>query len=590
MGTDIDRTDEVQRVEAVLQTGLTNTPDAAMDRLASLVARLLGSPVGLVSLVDDHRQFFPGQLGLPDPLSDVRETPLEQSLCRTVVTSGQLLQIDDTADHQWALHGARTVLGVGSYLGAPLVDGENRVLGSMCAIGVEPRQWTADERQTLSDLAIAASSELQARIAVNEARRARDASDAARARIEMMADVSAALISTMDPADAMERLLDVLVDRFAMWAFVFMSGTADAPPQVFARHRVSDMHRALEALTSESSVRLRDMAMTRSVLDGARPFVLLDLQQARAAVDRAGVSSPIFHDLGVGSVLIVPMAVGDVVIGALTLFGDPDGADFTTVDVTLAADLAQRAAMTFEHARLYAREHRVAFELQHSLLPDLPRVVGIGVDAVYRAAAYGVDVGGDWYDLIDIGDGSFFACVGDVTGHNIQAAVAMARVQSAIRIFVAGGLGPADIVDRVASVARTVLGDLMATCLVAHLAPADDGTWTATVANAGHLPPIVVHADGKADVMEIRNDPLFGAANPSKRRASNAQLAAGSTLILYTDGLIEHRREPIDDGIERLRVAASQAGAGPVEGLCARLVHALSPDGRDDIACISIRL
>src|SRR6476646_10111695 len=116
--TDRDDVDDDARLRSIALTGLSNAPDSTMDRLASLAARLLGADVGLVSLVDDHRQFFPGQQGLPAPLDQERQTPLPLSICRSVVRSREVLQIDDlAAGGEWAGHQAFTVLGVGSYLG-----------------------------------------------------------------------------------------------------------------------------------------------------------------------------------------------------------------------------------------------------------------------------------------------------------------------------------------------------------------------------------------------------------------------------------------------------------------------------------------
>ena len=226
------------------RTGLANQADETMDRLAALVARILGSAVGLVSLVDDVRQFFPGQVGLPSPWSEVRETPLSQSLCRMVVDTGVVVQIDGVeTDARTSRHQARTVCGVESYLGAPLADVDGRVLGSLCAIERTARAWTTDECQILADLAFGAASALRARIAVSEAEIAKAIADLAKSeaeaaksiadlakseaeaaksiaeiaqkRVQLMADVSNALISTMDPEWSIRWMLDTLVAEYA---------------------------------------------------------------------------------------------------------------------------------------------------------------------------------------------------------------------------------------------------------------------------------------------------------------------------------------------------------------------------------------
>ena len=579
--------EEDRRLQSIALTGLGNVADPTMDRLASLAARLVAADVGLVALVDDHRQFFPGQFGLPGPIDRERQTPLSQSLCRTVVQRRDVLQIDDmTTDDRWVEHEAFTVLGVGSYLGAPLVDADDRVLGSLCALGPTPRAWTADERQIITDLALAASSEIQARITVAEANAARDRSEQSLGRIEMMSDVSSALISTMDPAASIERMLEVIVERFAEWSFVFIAATDDDPAQAFIRHRQPDVGQAIAALTTDPEGRLQDMAMTRAVLEGTRPFVILDHEAALEAASQAGTSVPIFDELGMGPLILVPMSIGRRVLGVLAIFGEPHREPFDHVDLLLAADLARRAALTFEHRRLYAREQYIASELQHSLLPQLPELENPEIDAIYTAAT-GADVGGDWYDLVELDDGSFLIVVGDVTGHGVQSAAAMGRIQSLMRHLAASGEPPSAILDRVATTARVMLGSLLATCVTCHAAPHErdgkNGGWTLTFANAGHLPPVLIRPDGTSVLVELPPGPLIGATlptprEPSPRETRTIEIESGTILLMYTDGLIESRDEVIDDSIERLRTAAAQLDTTILSTFCRRLTTTVEPD------------
>lgn len=589
--TDVSN-DETSRLVAVERTGLTNEADETMERLAALVARLLGASVGLVSLVDDRRQFFPGQLGLDSPWSDDRQTPLSQSLCRIVVDTKTMVQIDDAAlDERAATHGAREVLGVQSYLGAPLLDVDGRVLGSLCAIEPKARMWTADERRILADLAFGASSDLRARIAATEANIARAEAERARHRVELMAEVTTAMLQTLDPALSIVAMLDVVVQRLATWAMVFLSEEVDeVPNRAFVRHRDRQLEPLLTAMTAAPGFSLYDMPLIRSVLAATVDFVVLDRLSAQVAATGRSAND-LFRRLGLGSTIIVPIHLNSVIIGVLVLVGDPDRDDSDVVDLTVAGHLAQRASMTFDHARLYAREKRVASELQHSLLPVLADVDPVGVDVVYMAASHGVDVGGDWYDLIALADGSLIATIGDVTGHSIQAAAAMGRVQVAARIFASMSEKPADILDRLAAVAGGLLGDLLATCLVVHLIPQPDGSWTVRIANAGHLPPLIVRPGADPAFLDVFNDALIGPpTGEHQRRTAHFAVPTGSTLFLYTDGLIEHRLEHIDDGMQRLRMAAMAEHSGPIAGLCRRIVTAMNPSGLDDIACIALRL
>jgi len=324
------------------------------------------------------------------------------------------------------------------------------------------------------------------------------------------------------------------------------------------------------------------------VLDGTRPFVMLDNEAAQEAASHAGASIPVFDELGIGPLMLVPMSIGRRVVGVLAIFGEPRREPFDHVDLILAADLARRAALTFEHRRLYARERQIASELQHALLPQLPALENPEVDAIYTAAT-GADVGGDWYDLVELDDGSFLIVVGDVTGHGVQSAVAMGRVQSLMRHLAASGEPPTLILDRVANTARVMLGTLLATCVTCHAVPNGGGRWTLTFANAGHLPPVLIQPDGSTNLVELPPGALIGAGLSTPRETSTVEIESGTILLMYTDGLIESRDEPIDDSIERLRKAAAELDTVILSTFCRRLTTTVEPDGSDDIACIAVR-
>lgn len=183
---------------------------------------------------------------------------------------------------------------------------------------------------------------------------------------------------------------------------------------------------------------------------------------------------------------------------------------------------------------------------------------------MYIAASDGNEVGGDWYDLVRVCDGSFVASVGDVTGHSIRAAAAMGRLQVVLRIFAASSTGPGEMLDRVADEAPALLAGLLATCAIVRLDPRADSEWTATFANAGHLPPLFIDADGNASLIQLITDPLLGLTNGRRGRhvETTITMTAGSTLVLYTDGLIERHEEDLDISLERLRTTASMSTQG----------------------------
>ncbi len=375
---------------------------------------------------------------------------------------------------------------------------------------------------------------------------------------------------------------------------VFIRADGESGERLFVRHHSSDMNDVLMALSVDGSGRLRDMGLAREVMDGDVAHVMLTAVEARDAVMlESGSSADLLLKLGIGPAIAVPMTGASGAIGALVLIGDPARPDFDEVDLLLAGDLARRAAMVFDHARLFIREKRVASELQHSLLPDLPNVEQLDVGTVYMAASDGNEVGGDWYDLVRVGDGSFVASVGDVTGHSIRAAAAMGRLQVVLRIFAASSTGPGEMLDRVADEAPALLAGLLATCAIVRLDPRADSEWTATFANAGHLPPLFIDADGNASLIQLINDPLLGLTNGRRGRhvETTITMTAGSTLVLYTDGLIERHEEDLDISLERLRTTASMSTQGvTMKRFCLDLVQRVAPSGMDDVAVIAIRV
>jgi serine phosphatase RsbU (regulator of sigma subunit) len=150
------------------------------------------------------------------------------------------------------------------------------------------------------------------------------------------------------------------------------------------------------------------------------------------------------------------------------------------------------------------------------------------------------------------------------------------------------------MLDRAAEEAPALLADLLATCAIVRLDPLPDQTWTATFANAGHLPPLLIDSDGNATLIQLMNDPLLGLTNERGRRThteTTITITASSTLVLYTDGLIERRNEDIDISLERLRAAASMSTDGvTMKRFCHDLVQRVAPSGMDDVAVIAIRV
>ena len=194
-------------------------------------------------------------------------------------------------------------------------------------------------------------------------------------------------------------------------------------------------------------------AVIRSGMSELHPTITEELLAAAAPDDEA---LEVIRDLGLVSAMVVPLRARERTLGALSLVAAESRRRFTSDDLEVAEDLARRAALAVENAMLYGREHQAAVTLQRSLLPrDLPRLRGLQLAARYLPAGVGADVGGDWYDTIDLADGRLNLVVGDVAGRGIRAASVMGQLRNALRAYVLDGCEPQEAVGRLNRLART---------------------------------------------------------------------------------------------------------------------------------------
>ena len=300
-------------------------------------------------------------------------------------------------------------------------------------------------------------------------------------------------------------------------------------------------------------------------------------------VDHGNVLNPLLLEKGIRSLVGVPLLVHGAVLGVLHV-GTVHNRVFTADDAALLQLAADRAATAVQS--LQSREdHAAAIALQRSLVPSaLPAVRGVEIAARYVPGSG--HVGGDWYDAFVLPSGELGLVVGDVAGSGLGAAVIMGRIRSALRAYALEFPDPADVLGKLDHKMQYFEeGEVMATVNYAVLDP-DSGQLR--ISSAGHLPPVIAAPGQRGAMAQIAVDPPIGVTDAPVRQVTTLAVAPGAVLCLFTDGLVERRDEPIDDGITLL---CETVTPGPPEGVCVLVMQALvgSQYPGDDIALLVLR-
>lgn len=316
--------------------------------------------------------------------------------------------------------------------------------------------------------------------------------------------------------------------------------------------------------------------------------IALSRQPLSVDVTRDTVINPLLRAAGIRSVLGVPVLSRTRLVGVLHV-GFPIARDFSESDVVALRALADRVAAVAGSTE-GDRSHDAALVLQRSLLPTTPRRVG-GLETAARYVPAEGDLGGDWFDVFALPDGSTGLVMGDVVGHGLPAAVVMGRLRSSLRAYALDHADPATVLERLDRSIRHFEGSAFATVVYAVVAPTSD---TVTISSAGHWPPLLAVPGKEAFTIELPHDPMLGVAE-FERQSARLSLPVGSSLCLYTDGLVERRAtddgqlHSVDAQIDVVRGLLA-AGDDP-EDACSRLIASTVGDEfvEDDIALLVVR-
>ncbi|MGW0821419.1 SpoIIE family protein phosphatase [Streptomyces sp. NPDC002845] len=317
----------------------------------------------------------------------------------------------------------------------------------------------------------------------------------------------------------------------------------------------------------------------------AMPTLAAALREGRTAIRPAGAAlEPALAEVGPGGLAVLPLPAGDRMAGACVIGWDSPhdfGSDERSL-LTAAAGLAGQALM---RAHALDAEHELVGTLQRTLLPRrLPQLPGAVAVARYLPATAGLEVGGDWYDVIPLPDNHVALVIGDVQGHSAAAATLMGQMRTALRAYAVEGHPPDVVASRANRLLMDLETDLFATCVYVDV---DMEEGTAWYVRAGHLPPVLRHPDGTTEITESEGGPPLGVITQAEFPMTPMRLAPGTLLALTTDGLVESAETDIEDGLNRL--AAELATADPAHlGLVADALLG-GANRADDVALLLIR-
>jgi PAS domain S-box-containing protein len=519
----------------------------------------LGAQAGAVALIEDEEVVIAGAAGYTDAgLAAWRRFPLSVDVPMTeAIRTGAPVWLSSPAEltgRYPALADARVRFAALAVL--PLVAGE-APFGAVALSFSEEREFDLDERTFLIAGTQNAAHAL-ARARMYERQRI------TAGRERFLASAGELLSRSLDPNESLAALAELSIRHVADWCGVDLVGERGGIVSVAVAH--------VDAERVALAQRLRDRYPPDPASPTGVPHVIRtgESELYREIPEELLVESArdeehleILRQLGLRSAMVVPLSARGRILGAITFVASESGRTYGEDDLRLAEDLARRAALALDNALLYRREHEAALTLQRALLPQsLPSVPGIDFEARYHPAAAELEVGGDWYEVVALDDGTVGVTIGDIAGRGIGAASMMGRVRPALRAYVLDGHRPSEAVERLDKLMREFGGAQMTTVFHLHY---DPGSGRASYVRAGHPPALLRLPDGTVTRLGGDGCPPLGIVDGIECPEHEARVPRGSLLLLYTDGLIERRGVDLFIALERLEetFAAAPAEPGP---------------------------
>lgn len=402
----------------------------------------------------------------------------------------------------------------------------------------------------------------------------RGGAELAAARLESLQRVTAALATALTAEQITEELADHVTDSMDAQAWIVVIDEARRGLATAASGHDSDAGPAYQWIPIDAPSPLAEVARA------GQPLWYPD---AYAALTRW----PGFREIAgdAASIAVVPLDAGDDCLGAIGLCF-PQPRDLPSTDRNYLLTLGRVGGQALARARRYDSEHTIAVTLQRALLPELPELAAAEACARFHPASGGAQVGGDWYDVIALPQGRVGVAVGDVAGHNINAAAVMGQMRSTLRALAVSEEDPGTVMTGLNAMAYGFSSLVMTTVFYGVWDPAG----TLDYVSAGHMPPLIRGPGGVRALYDTSPAVPIGADRDTIYTTATGELKPGETLLVYTDGLIERRTEPITTGIARLTQALESTPYDDLDVLCDDIrnrVHAR--DQEDDTALVALR-
>jgi PAS domain S-box-containing protein len=406
-------------------------------------------------------------------------------------------------------------------------------------------------------------------------------------RRALLAEATGDLAISLSVTDSLQRLARLVVPELADWVIIDLADEHAKPHQVAMLHR-DGHHEAIERFTVLQPTAMTEQAPIMQVLATGRPIL-----RPETSIDEL---LEICGRLGICSVMYVPMVARGRTLGCLTLVSGVSGRHYEEADLHFAMGLAQRAALVVDNSSLYEREHHIAKVLQESLLPTVPLIPGLDIAARYRPSDIYTQVGGDFYDVLSLPDGSVALIVGDVMGHDLVAAATMGQLRGHLRACaweaaVDGANDPGAVLDRTDRLVQGLTLTETATVWYGKVEqhPGSDEMWTLTYATAGHPMPLLRSPEGRTTGLE-GTGMLIGGPAQTGRVSRAATIPEGSVLVAFSDGLVERRSRPWDDALEAVRRALDAAPQDiATTDLADLLLDVVDEERSDDTVVLVVR-